>query len=202
MKHWQKISRKPIPRSDETYYTDLSPYYYGGRVECFEKGIIDTEFSVYDMNSAYPDAMLQSHPYSTEYVSLDGHDPDADFYTLTCESHGVFPFRGNGIDGERGGLYFPHDGKARTFHVSKWEYHAAAHRSTCPHHGQFCSAGVWSEEIFHRRFVLPIRALSRRLGRGDRFRQTEIQGHSILRVMPCGAVRDMVQGRPQQRGHW
>lgn len=32
-------------------------YYFGGRCQCFETGVIDTKIEVFDLNSAYPDAM-------------------------------------------------------------------------------------------------------------------------------------------------
>lgn len=39
------------------------PYYYGGRVECFESGIIPGPWKVYDVNSMYPKAMRDfNHP--------------------------------------------------------------------------------------------------------------------------------------------
>jgi hypothetical protein len=38
-------------------------YYYGGRVECFEKGVIETNVKVYDVNSMYPHVMKDyKHP--------------------------------------------------------------------------------------------------------------------------------------------
>jgi hypothetical protein len=38
---------------DEIY----RPYYFGGRVQCFEHGILEGDFKVYDVNSMYPHVM-------------------------------------------------------------------------------------------------------------------------------------------------
>lgn len=42
-------------------------YYFGGRCQCFETGIIETPIKVFDINSAYPDAMdKKMHPVGNE----------------------------------------------------------------------------------------------------------------------------------------
>lgn len=130
MKQWQKISKEigipPCERTDEAFYNEFAPYYYGGRVECFASGIIDTDFSVYDINSAYPYAMLHQHPYSANYSRVSGYEPKADFYRLSCISHGALPFRGlGGEDGKSFGLRFPRDNVVREYTVTGWEYAAA-----------------------------------------------------------------------------
>lgn len=130
MKQWQKISKaneiEPADRTDKEFYDALSPYYYGGRVECFKAGVIDTDFAVFDINSAYPYAMLQLHPYSANFEEIDHYVDDADFYSLSCRSRGVFPYRGLGGPDLHGfGLSFPNDAEVRTYHVSNWEYRAA-----------------------------------------------------------------------------
>ena len=131
MQHWKKVSKRELPRSNAEYYDAISPYYYGGRVQCFQNGIINTKFQVYDLNSAYPDAMMRKHPYSTEYMHLDGFVEGADFYKVRCVSRGAFPFRGEG--GENGfnfGLHFPADSKMREYTITQWEYVAAMESKT------------------------------------------------------------------------
>jgi len=130
MKQWQKISDEQgieqCERTDEEFYNALSPYYYGGRVECFKSGIIDCNFDVYDINSAYPYAMLHEHPYSAQYERITGYAKDSDFYRVACISGGALPYRGIGNAGSGGfGLSFPSDSERREYCVSSWEYDAA-----------------------------------------------------------------------------
>lgn len=131
MSQWKKVGRVEIPRTDKAFYETISPYYYGGRVQCFRSGILDTRFSVYDINSAYPYAMLHNHPYSPDYVAVDGYVENADFYRIRCVSDGAFPLRGMGGDGGVNyGLRFPVDDERRDYTVTKWEYLAARDTST------------------------------------------------------------------------
>ena len=121
MKQWRKIAPLPMPVTDQEFYETFSPYYYGGRVQCFEKGIINKQFSVFDINSAYPFAMLHRHPYSSNFASYVGFKPAADFYRIVCSSRGALPFR----DIRSGRLDFPDDGEIREYTVTGWEYQAA-----------------------------------------------------------------------------
>lgn len=124
LKQWKKISGLKVPNSSAEFYDEISPFYYGGRVECFEKGVIERPFSVYDINSAYPYAMLSKHPYSLNYDIKSGYSKNADFLTVECVSRGAFPFRG------ANGLAFPSDDERRIYHVSKWEFNIAIETKT------------------------------------------------------------------------
>lgn len=130
MHQWTKISQRKMPETGKEFYDLLAPYYYGGRVECFESGVIDTKFSVYDINSAYPYAMLHKHPYSGEYTHVEAHIENADFYKVRCISRGAFPYRGEGNPGEFAGLRFPNDGEHRVFTVTGHEFQAAKRTGT------------------------------------------------------------------------
>lgn len=132
MKQWVKISGAKAPVSSGEFYDEISPYYYGGRVQCFKSGIIDGHYQVYDINSAYPYAMLHQHPYSDNFARVEGFTPRADFYRVRCISHGAFPFRGLGLsDGQTAaGLAFPSDHVEREYFVTKWEYDAAVDTAT------------------------------------------------------------------------
>ena len=70
MAQWKKISHLDVPKSTPEFFSQFKPFYYGGRVECFRKGIIDALISVFDINSAYPYAMLSHHPYGLDFVEL------------------------------------------------------------------------------------------------------------------------------------
>jgi DNA polymerase elongation subunit (family B) len=121
MKQWKAIAPFPVPETDKEFYKRFAPFYFGGRVQCFEKGIIDADFSVYDINSAYPFAMLCNHPYSNNFSTYDHYYPDADFYHLRGVSLGALPYRGAG----NSGLSFPDDDERREYFITGWEYQAA-----------------------------------------------------------------------------
>lgn len=67
-----------VPRRDARHDEMFRPFYFGGRVECFEKGEITPsapglKLKIYDVNSMYPKAMHAfDHPASGQYITLDG----------------------------------------------------------------------------------------------------------------------------------
>lgn len=82
-------------------------YYYGGRVECFEKGIItpkDADFlQCYDINQSYPTSMRNyKHPIGEPIFDRKEITQNTYFVTVYGYSYGCFPKRSN--DGE---LSFP-----------------------------------------------------------------------------------------------
>ena len=124
MKFWQKKFNNKAPKTSEYFYKEFKQFYYGGRVECSESGIIRREFSVVDINSAYPEAMKHLHPYSTVYTESNVLPKSRayisrSFIILNCVSDGAFPFR------EKEGLEFPHDNICRRYAITGWEYLAA-----------------------------------------------------------------------------
>jgi len=133
MAYWLKMSDKERPETSATYYMQFHKYYFGGRVECFEKGIIETDFSVIDINSAYPFAMLSDHPWGAQSISITGEDfiklnddqKSRAFIDLKTTSHGAFPYRNEEME-----LEFPADGEKREFHITGWEYLAAERTNT------------------------------------------------------------------------
>ena len=152
MAQWKKVSKRPLPRTDQNFYDAIAPYYYGGRVQCFEQGVIDTDFSIYDINSAYPYAMLHEHPYSGEYDHVDGFVDGADFYTLEARSLGAFPYRGDGDVDRNAGLHFPDDNKKRVFTVTKWEYEAAREAGYC-NDKQVTESILFAEHVDFRDYI-------------------------------------------------
>lgn len=127
LKYWEKMSGLDAPRQTKAQYDRYKPYYYGGRVQCFESGVGHTAFSVADINSAYPFAMLRDHIFSPQAI-LDRHLPsEPEIYKclikLDCTSRGAFPWR----DPETGELYFPddeagHRNRMRTYTITGWEF--------------------------------------------------------------------------------
>lgn len=129
LKVWEKIADTKAPKTNAFFYESMAPYYYGGRVECFKTGIINQDFKVIDINSAYPHAMKHLHPYGDSYDVSDSlpntkaHIQRA-FIRLTCVSRGAFPFRGqNGLD-------FPSDDIKREYTITGWEFLAAIETKT------------------------------------------------------------------------
>jgi DNA polymerase elongation subunit (family B) len=96
-------------------------YFYGGRVECFESGIIEGAFKVYDVNSMYPHAMKSAmHPAGRCYHTGSHITKDTCFITAKGYSRGVFPVRP-----AQGNLNFDH--QYGTFHVTRHEWDMAEH---------------------------------------------------------------------------
>lgn len=131
MKQWEKIDGAKAPQSEPEFYDDLARYYYGGRVQCFAQGHINKSFSSIDINSAYPRAMLEQHPYSLRYEEKHGN-PFDDYsrdeigpmlITVCATAMGCFPFRV--LTGKEKGTYYPVDTGARLYHITGWELLAA-----------------------------------------------------------------------------
>jgi hypothetical protein len=128
MAAWEEMSGNRRPKSSPEYYAELSPFYYGGRVQCFEHGIIKTPFEVRDIRSAYPYAMLHLHPLSTRYTVLTALPPreyiGPSLIELDCVSKGALPYR------TKEGLFFPSDNDVRRYTITGWEYLAGIETKT------------------------------------------------------------------------
>lgn len=101
-------------------------YYYGGRTEVFKGGHHTGDIIYQDINSAYPKAMMDWHPYGNEIITMD-YLPDTPCYfaTIQARSKGALPFRN-----EDGFLTFPNDDEIRTYYVSSWEIEAGLKTGT------------------------------------------------------------------------
>lgn len=130
IKAWERITGEKAPNTTADFYNTLAPHYYGGRVQVFKSGEINTPFVVVDINSAYPYAMMSEHP-TGDTIDAFEELPDSDdeisraFITLEAGSNGAFPFRARDKS-----LRFPSDGLRRVFHVTGWEYLAARETGT------------------------------------------------------------------------
>lgn len=131
MKFWKKLSGQSVPKYDSLesaieHYSSFKKYYFGGRVQAFEKGDIKGKFTVADITSAYPFAMQEFHPFGLDYQVLDAKElrgvgiEGASFYDVRGISRGAFPIRA-----DDGGLDFPVDDVERLYHVTGWELKAA-----------------------------------------------------------------------------
>lgn len=123
MKVWVNNFQGPKEQQPKWLYDTFSPFYHGGRVESFFKGVYEKPFQVHDINSAYPFAMMNDHPAGGGFT-IHRQIPaglKGGAYFVQCEgiSKGAFPCRA------KTGLEFPNDDEKRTYHVSGWEWEAA-----------------------------------------------------------------------------
>lgn len=129
MRQWQKMTGETAPKSDKIFYDFFEPYYYGGRVQCFQHGVIETDFNVIDINSAYPRAMLENHPigllYTTRNGDIESDNYGAAFFQVRGIAQGCFPFRN-----DKGALLFPDDNEVRDYFVTGWELIVARQTKT------------------------------------------------------------------------
>jgi hypothetical protein len=96
----------PFATTSETHDERYRSFYFGGRVEAIETGIIEGAWKVYDVNSMYPHVMRNClHPTGQRYRIAYGRNidrqgriagfADAPFYFahITCDQRGAFPVR-------------------------------------------------------------------------------------------------------------
>jgi len=130
MKIWQQRTKRKAPSTGAVYHDTFKPYYYGGRVQCFESGDFKLPSKSADIASAYPAAMLERHPIGTDYFTGEvprqkieklGHY----FFKIRGVARGALPYRAL-----NGALYFPADDVARTYTVTGWELQAAIETKT------------------------------------------------------------------------
>lgn len=120
MKELRKLHEfECIDPDEDKQIRDL--YYYGGRVECFEKGVCEGAWKVYDLNSAYPAAMKNyMHPIGRKSHEGTEITDETCFVSVEGENFGAFPYRE-----KNGSLRF--DKRQGIFHVSIHEYNVATH---------------------------------------------------------------------------
>lgn len=127
LKYWEKHYDQKAPRQTKSQFDRYRHFYYGGRVQCFESGVNRCSFGLADINSAYPFAMLRSHPYSPRafvqsFLPADDEERQTSLIELDCSARGCFPWR----DPDTGKLYFPEDdGKIRRYRVTGHEFDTA-----------------------------------------------------------------------------
>lgn len=108
-------------RSSEQYDAKFRPFFFGGRVQFWQLGILKGKFTIIDINSAYPWAMTQKHWFNFECISparVPKKFEQQSLYIIDADSDGVFPVRQ-----KNGSIAFP-TGNGR-FAVTGWELVAA-----------------------------------------------------------------------------
>jgi hypothetical protein len=92
----------PLQHRSQEYDADFRPYYFGGRVQCFEKGYIKTSLKLYDINSSYPNVMRNyRHPWGARCTLDTLPDHGIYFADIVADSEGALPER------DKFGLQFP-----------------------------------------------------------------------------------------------
>lgn len=120
----RKLGMK-IYSASEAHDDVFRPYYFGGRVEAFARGLHRGPLQYLDINSAYPFSMCEDHPHGPEYFHsrclpkrLGGV-----FVRLMGDSRGALPRRA-----DNGGLEFPY-GRGE-FYATGWEVAAGIKTKT------------------------------------------------------------------------
>lgn len=126
--HNMRLSRLNIINTNERHDEMFRTFYFGGRVEAFQKGEFNGPFQYLDINSAYPFAMLFDHATGTDYYH-GNKLPCLDvlqtaFIRCIANSKGALPLRN-----DAGGLSFPHIRNAE-FSVTGWEIAAGLKTQT------------------------------------------------------------------------
>lgn len=171
MKYWGKhyAPKEPspsggerglIPHSTAAQYERYAPFYYGGRVQCFASGHARENFEVVDINSAYPRAMMDAHPYECAGLTMSRLPKEESaipqcLIELDGVSKGALPIRAND-----GSLFFPEDeSKVRRYTVTGWEMLAGLETNTlavdrivsCHYFGKPVSFAGYIEHFFNER---------------------------------------------------
>lgn len=122
----------PQYNQKEPHDRKYRPFYFGGRVECFDSGVIKGDWKVYDVNSMYPFVMRNCvHPIGSGYVTpntlaLDsqgwfkGFPGHMYFIVVTGHNRGALPVR---VKDNNGGLSFTE--AYGTFHTTSHELRLA-----------------------------------------------------------------------------
>jgi hypothetical protein len=94
----ETLQRLPMARDVE-----FRRWYYGGRVDCFENGLIKADMQVRDVNSMYPYVMkVYQHPTGRDFVNQSAIDDRTDFALVDAYSNRALPHRA-----DNGSLSFP-----------------------------------------------------------------------------------------------
>lgn len=147
LKQWEAMGNK-APTTTGAYYVSVKDWYYGGRVTPFASGIHEGDFDIVDINSAYPRAMLEEHPWGIKRT-LTRHVKDSELarslLTVDCYSAGAFPQRQ-----DNGSLEFPH--AFGRYLITGHEFIAAQETGTM-RNAKIITGHVWDETINFKEFV-------------------------------------------------
>lgn len=124
----KKCGIEPHVLKNNTFDKVFRDFYYGGRVECFESGIIEKPLIQLDIKSAYPYAMTFKHFWGYGFSDGMGKPTSVKpqgFYTVEAISKGALP-----THDEKGSLCFPNESRTRVYSVTGWEILAGIETGT------------------------------------------------------------------------
>lgn len=146
MKQWEQMGGR-VPKSNQAYYNQFLPFYYGGRVQPFQNGIFKGQYKIYDIKSAYPKAMLEKHPIGCDYYETrrpSDHVMSNSLLTVKCKSKGALPQR------TKAGLFFPVGNGV--FNITGWEFIKAKETNTIEN-VKILNAYVFEDTISFKDYV-------------------------------------------------
>lgn len=97
--HQMRLLGLNIQNMNETHDDMLRQFYFGGRVQAFQRGLLTGPFLYLDINSAYPFAMMQDHAHGAEYrhhTKMPRKLTPQSFVRCIAESKGALPLRDAG----------------------------------------------------------------------------------------------------------
>lgn len=95
-------------------------FYFGGRVQVFQPGIIKRELKLHDVNSMYPFVMAQfDHPVGDTYIVGKEIEEKTDYALIRARSKGALPIR------TKEGLRFVREPASREYFASGHEIRAS-----------------------------------------------------------------------------
>ena len=169
MKYWGKHyapkdsdGKGFVPRSTAGEFDHYAPHYFGGRVQCFASGYERRDFTVVDINSAYPRAMMDAHPYNSKGLTISNLPRQESslpqcLIEIDAVSKGALPLRNSD-----GSLFFPEDEKkVRRYFTTGWELIAGLETNTvqidrvirCHLFGTPVSFSGYVEHFFNERLI-------------------------------------------------
>lgn len=120
MKELKRLHR--VSNCGPEHDSKFREFYFGGRVQCFERGIIRGDFKLFDVNSMYPHVMDSfDHPYGDRYEYTTDFD-----YAISCGRPFFIRFEGRCADlPQRRGDRVEYIDDHNIFHVTGHEFIAA-----------------------------------------------------------------------------
>lgn len=126
-KYAKKHFQYEIEKTDNDYDLHFRSFYYGGRVEAIQSGVIPGPLKYYDITSAYPFAMLSEHPKGNDFIQLKKLPKKAGcwFAEIDAVSRGCLPYREEGQK-----MQYFRDDKIRKYFATGWEIIAGIETGT------------------------------------------------------------------------
>jgi hypothetical protein len=118
MKSMHALLGKKTPKFNQWQDETFRRYYFGGRVTPWQVGTFRGDYLYADLNSAYPWAMTQRHPFCTSFVLDKRKVTPQSLVIFDGVARGCFPVRGKAGESTS----YPDDGVAREYYITGWEY--------------------------------------------------------------------------------